>query len=468
MDAAKAGCVKGLRAMNLVRNAFKAYDIRGRVPEELNEDVVYRIGQAYAAVIKPQVVAIGHDIRLTGPAFRDALARGLTDMGCDVIDIGLCGTEEIYFAVSHLQIDGGIMITASHNPQDYNGIKMVKAHSQPISGDTELRAIEELVAGGDLIQPPATAVRGHLRCENLRAAYIQHILSYIDLSLLKPLKIVVNAGHGGAGLIIDELAEHLPFHFIKIQHEPDGTFPHGVPNPLLMDNRAVTAQAVREHKADLGIAWDGDFDRCFLFDEQGNFVEGYYIVGLLSKAFLHKNPGAAIIYDPRLYWNTEEIIRELGGRAVKCKTGHVFIKERMRQEDAVYGGEMSAHHYFKDFAYCDSGMISWLLVVEILCREKLRLGELIGDYQRRYPASGEMNRTVADGKAVLAKIEAAYAEQAAVIDKIDGLSMEFTDWRFNVRLSNTEPLLRLNVESRGDQALMEEKTVELLHFMETI
>lgn len=454
--------------MDLVRNAFKAYDIRGKTPEELNETVVERIGRAYAAVIKPQKVVVGHDIRLTGPVFRDTIVKGLTAMGCDVIDIDLCGTEEIYFAVSHLLVDGGIMITASHNPKDYNGIKMVKAGSRPISGETELREIEKLVVTRAAIMPPAGATNGSVCQASIRPAYVQHLLSYVDTSALKPLKIVVNAGNGGAGLIIDELEKHLPFTFIKIQHEPDGTFPHGVPNPLLVDNRAVTAQAVCEHKADLGIAWDGDFDRCFLFDEQGSFVEGYYVVGLLAKAFLHKNPGAAIIYDPRLSWNTEEIIREAVGRPVKCKTGHVFIKERMRQEDAVYGGEMSAHHYFKDFAYCDSGMISWLLVVGILCREGRRLGELIGDYQQRYPVSGEINRMVVDGQTVLQAVEAAYAGKARVIDKLDGLSMEFAKWRFNLRLSNTEPLLRLNVESRGDRALLEKETTELLRFIETV
>jgi len=273
---------------------------------------------------------------------------------------------------------------------------------------------------------------------------------------------VVNAGNGCAGPILDLLEAQLPFELIKVHHAPDGSFPHGIPNPLLPENRAATAEAVRTHGAIVGLAWDGDFDRCFFFDENGDFVEGYYIVGLLASNILQKVPGARIIHDPRLTWNTIEMVREAGGVPIMSKTGHAFIKERMRKEDAVYGGEMSAHHYFRHFAYCDSGMIPWLLVLELMCREQKTLSQLVGERMARFPASGEINRTVQDPAAVMAAVEKSYADQALQIDHTDGLAIEFERWRFNLRSSNTEPVLRLNVESRGDQALMEEKTREIL------
>ncbi len=443
------------------RKAFKAYDIRGRVPDELNEEVVYRIGKAYIDVLGAKKVVVGHDIRLTGPAFRDALVRGLTERGCDVLDIGLCGTEQIYFAVSHLKLDGGLMITASHNPKDYNGMKLVGRQSRPVGAENGLREIEERVVTGT-VSKQYTGKPGSVMAIDIMDDYVQHLLTYIDRAALKPLKVIVNAGNGGAGAVLDVLEKYLPFQFIKINHEPDGTFPQGVPNPLLPDNREATAQAVRQAGADVGIAWDGDFDRCFFFDEQGHFIEGYYIVGFLAQAFLKRHSGAKILYDPRLTWNTVELVKAAGGIPLPCKTGHVFIKDRMRQEDAVYGGEMSAHHYFKDFFYCDSGMIPWLLVLEILCRSGKPLSALLAERIDRYPASGEINSRVADGLAVLAKLEALCAPGAVRVDKIDGLSIENKTWRFNVRLSNTEPLLRLNVESRGDAVLMQQKTEELL------
>ncbi|CUH94460.1 Phosphomannomutase [Propionispora sp. 2/2-37] len=446
--------------MEISRKAFKAYDIRGKVPEELNEDMIYRIGRAYVAVLGAKKVAVGHDIRLSGPAFRDALVRGLTEGGCDVVDIGLCGTEQIYFAVSHLNLDGGLMITASHNPQDYNGMKLVGRESRPVGVENGLRDIENMVVEGRL--PKVAAVSGRVSHSSIMEAYVAHLLTYIDLAKLKPLKVVVNAGNGGAGAVLDELEKRLPFTFVKVNHEPDGTFPHGVPNPLLPENREATARAVREAGADVGIAWDGDFDRCFFFDERGDFIEGYYIVGFLAQAFLRRQPGAKIIYDPRLTWNTIEIVEKAGGIPVQCKTGHVFIKDRMRQEDAVYGGEMSAHHYFKDFFYCDSGMIPWLLVLELICSSGRAFSELLAERIGCYPASGEINSRVADGPAVLAKLEEIYAPGALRVEKLDGLSIEYDNWRFNVRLSNTEPLLRLNVESRCDKELMQLKTKDLL------
>jgi phosphomannomutase len=449
--------------MKFKRNAFKAYDIRGKVPSELNEEMAYRIGRAYVEIIKAKKVAVGHDIRLSGPSLRDALVKGLTDAGCDVVDIGLCGTEQIYFATFHLKLDGGIMITASHNPQDYNGMKLVRELSKPISGDSGLKDIEDIVFNGAF--PPVVSGTGKISHVEILEDYIAHLLTYIDASVLKPLKIVVNAGNGGAGHIVDALEKFLPCEFIKINHNPDGAFPNGVPNPLLIENRAATAKVVRETGADVGIAWDGDFDRCFLFDEKGEFIEGYYLVGFLAQAFLRNHPGAKIIYDPRLTWNTVEVVEEAGGIPVLSKSGHAFIKERMRKEDALYGGEMSAHHYFKDFSYCDSGMIPWLLVLEIISREGKALSQLMQERTACYPVSGEINNTVADAKAVIKKIEERYAPDALKVEFVDGLSVEFEKWRFNVRMSNTEPVLRLNVESKCDVDLMEQKTKELLQMI---
>ncbi len=448
---------------------FKAYDVRGRVPDQINEDIAYRIGRAYAEIVNPGSVVVGHDIRLTSEALKIATANGLRDGGVDVYDIGLCGTEEIYFATFHAVVDGknmggGIAVTASHNPKDYNGMKFVREGSKPISGDSGLFDIQKL-AEENRFAP--VKKHGNFQSLSTADAYVEHLLSYVDVTKLKPLKIVVNAGNGGAGLVIDRLEKFLPLQFIKVHHDPDGNFPHGVPNPLLEENRAPTIDAVRAHKADLGIAWDGDFDRCFFFDENGEFVEGYYIVGMLAEAFLRKSSsqnqsGERIVHDPRLTWNTIDIVQNLGGTAVQSKTGHAFIKERMRKENAVYGGEMSAHHYFRDFAYCDSGMIPWLLVAQLISASGKSLSQLMQERMAAYPCSGEINRKVKDVKAVLAAIESKYAPAAKDIDRTDGLSMIMGEWRFNVRGSNTEPVLRVNVESRGDIALMQSKTAELL------
>jgi len=446
--------------MNL--SCFKAYDIRGRVPDELNEGIAYRIGRAYAQFLAPKTVAVGRDVRQTSAALCQALVAGLTDGGANVLDIGLCGTEEIYFATFHHRLDGGIMVTASHNPMDYNGMKLVREGSKPISGDSGLHAIRDLVAQDTFAQSTA---KGHVTCEEDKTAYIDHLLGYIDASQLKPFRVVVNAGNGCAGPVVDQLEHALPFEFVKVHHDPDGSFPNGIPNPLLPENRTATADAVKKHYADVGIAWDGDFDRCFLFDEQGNFIEGYYIVGLLAEALVAKHPGARIIHDPRLTWNTIEMVHQAGGVPVQSKTGHAFIKERMRAEDAVYGGEMSAHHYFRDFAYCDSGMIPWLLVLELMSVTGKPLSELVAERMARFPASGEINRRLKDPAAVLKRIEDSYRPDCRHLDFTDGLAMEFEAWRFNVRCSNTEPVMRLNVESRGDQRLMAEKTQEILTLM---
>lgn len=443
-------------------NCFKAYDIRGRLPDELNEDIAYRIGRAFAAYVNPGRVAVGHDIRLSSPAICEALARGIMDEGADVYHIGQCGTEEIYFATSHFEMDGGVVVTASHNPKDYNGMKLVREQSRPISGDTGLNDIRDMVEADAF---GAARHTGSMHRLDHRGAYIDKLLSYVDLGLLAPLKIVVNAGNGGAGEVIDRLESSLPFEFVKLHHEPDGHFPNGVPNPLLVENRAPTVTAIEQSGADLGIAWDGDFDRCFFFDESGRFIEGYYIVGLLAEAFLTRSPHERVVHDPRLTWNTIDIVRRLGGEPVLSKTGHAFIKERLRKENAVYGGEMSAHHYFRDFFYCDSGMIPWLLVTGLMCSKEKTLSALVDERMALFPASGEINRRIAEPAGVLAMIEERYAPAAVAVDHTDGLSVEFPEWRFNIRMSNTEPVMRLNVESRGDRSLMETKTRELLEHM---
>jgi phosphomannomutase len=438
---------------------FKAYDLRGRIPNELNDDVAYRVARGYAQFLNPKRVVVGRDIRLSSAGLTDAVCRGLTDSGVDVYDIGVCGTEGVYFATFDGGFDGGIMITASHNPPDYNGMKFVRDESKPISADNGLEQIRLFAERGEFVAPQRLGAR-HLT--DTTPAYIAHLLSYVDVAALKPLKIVVNAGNGGAGLIIDELEPHLPFTFIKIHHQPDGRFPNGIPNPMLEENRAPTADAIRAHGADFGIAWDGDFDRCFLFDERGGFIEGYYIVGLLAAVLLRGHPGGKVVHDPRLTWNTIEVVKASGGVPVLSKSGHAFIKQRMREVDGVYGGEMSAHHYFRRFAYCDSGMIPWLLVAQRVCETGQKLSALVGERIGLYPVSGELNYRIPDAKAAIAAIEKRYAPQALTLDRTDGVSFEFPDWRFNLRTSNTEPLIRLNVEARGSAQLMQAKTAELL------
>jgi phosphomannomutase len=452
---------------------FKAYDIRGKLGEELNTDIAYRIGRAFAQHTQAKKVVVGGDVRLTSEELKLALANGLMDGGTNVIDLGLCGTEHIYFATSHLNCDGGIVVTASHNPIDYNGMKLVRENSKPISGDTGLFDIKTLAEQNSFSD---VECKGQINSYDITQAYTDHLLTYVDTSnfalLDRPLKLVVNAGNGTAGPALDAIESafkqlQVPVEFIKVYHQPDGNFPNGIPNPLLIENRSATKDAVIKHNADMGIAWDGDFDRCFLFDEQGEFIEGYYIVGLLAENFLAKTMQAntspqKIIHDPRLTWNTIDIVKQSGGQAIQSKTGHAFIKERMRSEDAIYGGEMSAHHYFRDFFYCDSGMIPWLLIAELTCLHKQPLSSLVKARIEAYPSSGEINNKLANPKEAIARVFQCYQADAQIIDKTDGISMEFGDWRFNLRSSNTEPVVRLNVESKGDKALMEDKTQEVL------
>ena len=428
---------------------FKAYDIRGKLGTELNEDIAYKIGRAYGQIYQPKTVVIGADVRLTSESLKQATIQGLNDAGVNVLDLGMTGTEEVYFGAFHLDVQGGIEVTASHNPMDYNGMKLVRENSRPISADTGLKEIQALVESGEFTK---TTVKGSTEKYNILPEFIEHLMTYIDPAKIIPLKLVVNAGNGAAGHVIDAIEGkfktlNVPIKFIKIHHEADGTFPNGIPNPLLVENRDSTRNAVLEHGADMGLAWDGDFDRCFLFDEKGQFIEGYYIVGLLAQAFLLKQSGEKIVHDPRLVWNTLDIAEQYKGETVQSKSGHAFIKQVMREHNAVYGGEMSAHHYFRDFAYCDSGMIPWLLAISVLSETGQSLSSLVEDMIAKFPCSGEINFKVADTQVTIQKIFDHFADQNPVIDQTDGMSLDFGIWRLNVRASNTEPLLRLNIES---------------------
>lgn len=443
--------------------AFKAYDIRGRVPDELNEFLAERIGAAMSTLLDPGPVVLGRDVRLSSPALQAALSRGFRGAGRDVIDIGECGTEEVYFQTDHLKAAGGVMVTASHNPMDYNGMKLVREGARPISGDTGLFDIRDLALSEAELPSGGRGVEKSLIG---KSAYFKRLLQYVKGADLKPLKIVVNAGNGGAGAVIDGLAPHLPFEFIRVHHQPDGRFPNGIPNPLLPENRAATADAVKAHGADMGVAWDGDFDRCFFFDADGRFIEGYYIVGLLAAALLERHPDRKVVHDPRLTWNTIEMVKQAGGVPIMSKTGHAFIKERMRAEDAIYGGEMSAHHYFRDFAYCDSGMVPWLLIAALMSSTKQTLAELVDDRVAKFPCSGEINFRVTDAAGAIQAVRDHYGSQRPELDYTDGLAADFGNWRFSLRSSNTEPLVRLNVESREDASLVADRTAEIRAVLE--
>ena len=451
----------------LDHSPFKAYDLRGRVPESLNPERARAIGLAYIQVIEPAgPVAVGRDMRLSSPAIAEALIDGLNQAGADTVDIGLCGTEVVYHAASRPGMGGGIMVTASHNPADYNGMKMVREEAIPISADTGLKAIESALVEG--IQAPANIAHGHSTHEDVSDDYVKRICRTIEPEAWRPLKIVVNAGNGCAGPFFDRIAARLPLEVIRLHHEPDGHFPNGVPNPLLPDNRTETSRAVRAADADFGIAWDGDFDRCFFFDEDGRFIEGYYLVGLFARTLLERHPGEAVVLDPRLIWNTLELVEQAGGRALINKSGHAFIKERMRAENALYGGEMSAHHYFRDFSFCDSGMLPWLLLAETICNSGQSLAELVDERMRAFPCSGEINFTVPDAPRALETVLNHYRNRNASLDRTDGISLAFERWRFNLRASNTEPVIRLNVETRGDSELLGERVDELTTLIESL
>ncbi|MGO1281784.1 MAG: phosphomannomutase CpsG [Psychrobacter sp.] len=464
-------------------SSFKAYDIRGELGVNLDETIAYRIGRAFAqilfqrynavlasnqahelAALKPKIV-IGSDIRHSSEQLKQAAIKGMIDAGVDVIDLGMTGTEEVYFATSHYQALGGIEVTASHNPINYNGLKLVKEYSKPISADDGLAEIQALAESG---QFTTDSQSGNLQLLTDKGAYIDHVMTFIDTDKLKPLKLVINSGNGSAGPVVDLLIDKLkqaaaPIEVIKLHHTPDGSFPNGIPNPMIEANRVATQQAVLENKADLGIAFDGDFDRCFLFDENGEFIDGSYVVGMLAQAFLNKYPNESIVYDPRVLYNTEAVIKEHNGKAVISKSGHSFIKQVMRDSGAVYGGEMSAHHYFRDFCYCDSGMIPWLLTIELLSITGKTLSELVTGYIAAYPSSGELNfrLTTHDAPTIISAIENKFSTDNPTKSMLDGLSLNFGDWRFNIRASNTEPLIRLNIETRGDKPLLNKKIQEI-------
>lgn len=448
---------------------FKANDIRGRLGTELNEAIAQRIGRAFAEVLGAERVVVGHDPRASSESLFAAVKAGLLDAGVEVLDLGLCGTEEMYHATAYFEADGGIEVTASHNPMDYNGMKMVGRASAPLDPAGAMAQIRALAESGAFAEPkPGGEVRP---AKAARGAYVRSVLSFIDLPVLKPMKILVNAGNGAAGPTFDALAEALskkraPLSFICLNHEPDGRFPNGIPNPLLPENQPMTAQAVLAAGADMGIAWDGDFDRCFLFDHLGRFIPGEYIVGLLAEVFLAKEKGATIVHDPRIIWNTQEIVARLGGKAVMARTGHAYLKQSLRDTGAVYGGEMSAHHYFRDFACCDSGMIPWLLIVELMSRRGVTLADLVSDRMAAFPSSGEINFRVEDAGATVARVLEAMEPRAVAREDTDGLSLDMGDWRFSLRSSNTEPLLRLNVESRGDLGLVAKAVAELRALIE--
>ena len=439
------------------KSCFGAYDIRGIYPEQVNEELAYRIGRFLPGLIGAEKIAVGRDVRLSGRVLQEALEKGLRESGCEVYDIGLCGTEMIYFAVPYLELDGGIMITASHNPKEYNGMKFVGRGAAPL--DKEL--FKELERQVREEEPPQPKEEGSFHQSDVLESYVEKMLSYVDVAALKPYKVVVNAGNGCAGPVLEAMEKRLPFELVKLDCQPDGNFPQGVPNPLLPENQAATAEAVKKHGADFGVAWDGDFDRCFLYDEQGRFIDSCYMVGFLAEAFLAKEPGAGIVYDPRAVYSIEDTINSCGGKPIISKGGHVFFKRKMRETGAVYGGEMSAHHYFRDFNFCDSGMIPWLLVAELLSESGKKLSELLDERKKRFPVSGEINLQVEDARSALETLEKTHTAEGQA-SKLDGLSVDMGNWRFNLRASNTEPLLRLNVESRGDRQLCRDKVKELI------
>ncbi len=467
-------------------HSFKAYDIRGELGVNLDEAIAYRIGRAFAQILyrryhaitdtqthdmlelQPAIV-IGSDIRHSSEQLKQATIKGIIDAGVDVIDLGMSGTEEVYFATSHYQALGGIEVTASHNPINYNGLKLVKEQSKPISADDGLAEIQALAESGQFTTDNPS---GKLQLLTDKSAYINHVMTFIDVDKLKPLKLVINSGNGSAGPVVDLLIDKLvqagaPVEIITLHHTPDGSFPNGIPNPMIEANRLATQQAVLENKADLGIAFDGDFDRCFLFDENGSFIDGSYIVGMLAQAFLNKYANESIVYDPRVIYNTEAVIEAHNGNAVISKSGHSFIKQVMRDSGAVYGGEMSAHHYFRDFFYCDSGMIPWLLTIELLSITGKTLSELVTGYIAAYPSSGERNfhLTTHDAPTIIRDIEEKFSDQNPLKSTLDGLSLDFGEWRFNLRASNTEPLIRLNIESRGNKTLLNTKIQDIQHWL---
>lgn len=451
-------------------SCFKAYDVRGELDVNLDNAIAYRIGRAFAQYLNDgkenPVIVVGSDIRPSSESLKQSAIDGITDAGVDVIDLGMVGTEEVYFATSHYGAIGGIEVTASHNPINYNGLKMVRKNSRPISADTGLADIRTIAERGEFV----VADKGRVTLNTDKTAYIDKLMSFTDTAKFTPKKIVVNSGNGSAGPVVDELQKRLGdnIELIKVHHTPDGSFPNGIPNPMIIANQKATSDAVIAYGADFGVAFDGDFDRCFLFDEHGRFIEGSYIVGMLAEVFLKKHQGESIVYDPRVIYNTENVIAQNGGTPAISKSGHSFIKQVMRETGAIYGGEMSAHHYFRDFAYCDSGMIVWLLVIELLSVTGKTLSELVNGHINDFPSSGELNFRLGQKTAseIGELLEQKYHALNPTKNTLDGLSLDFGNWRFNLRSSNTEPLIRLNVETKGDKELLKERTDEILTILD--
>lgn len=444
---------------------FKAYDIRGELGVNFDVTIAYRIGRAVGQHFGAGTVVMGRDARKTSPELAESVARGVCDAGLSVLDLGMAGTEEMYWAVTEFNSVAGIEVTASHNPINYNGIKIVKSASRPLDDADDFQIIKHLAEVADWTEGPGVLDIKDISVE-ARTKYVRQVLSFIDLGTLRPLRVVINSGNGAAGPTFDAIARELglhgsPIEFIRVHHEPDYTFPNGIPNPILPENHSATGDIVLREGADLGVAFDGDFDRCFFFDESGRFVPGEYVVGLLASIFLDRELGAKIVHDPRVVWNTQDIVSERAGIAVQSMTGHAFIKETMRSTGSVYGGEMSAHHYFRDFAYCDSGMVPWLLIVELISKSGFSLGDWVSDRFDRFPSSGEINFTVKDAVTTIARVNEAYKSKALSINDMDGLSFDFGSWRFNIRQSNTEPLVRLNIETRGNTSKLEQRISEL-------
>ena len=443
---------------------FKAYDIRGQLDVEMDASIAYRIGRAVSQHFKARLLVVGWDARETSPELAKSLAQGAQDAGTDVINIGLAGTEEVYWAVTEFSACAGIEVTASHNPINYNGMKIIKSGSRPLDGIIDFQAIKELAETEEWVLSKSLGSVIE-KSKIARLKYVERILSFINVSALNPLKVIVNAGNGAAGPTIDAIVKELEkqgaqLELIRIKHEPDCSFPNGIPNPLLTESHPEMEERVKRESGDLGIAFDGDYDRCFFFDETGKFVSSEYVVGLLASIFLDKEYGARIVHDPRVVFNTRDIVNDKGGVAIQSKTGHVIKKQKMRESDAIYGGEISAHHYFRDFAFCGSGMIPWLLIVELISTSGKSLGALMEHRSKCFSSSGEHNFKVSDADQVIASIIANYSN-GAHLDMMDGVSLTFEDWRLNVRKSNTESLVRLNIESRGNRKIIKNKLKQI-------
>jgi phosphomannomutase len=438
---------------------FKAYDVRGIYPEELDEEGAYAIGRAYVEEFEPRRIAVGHDMRLSSPVMTEAVMRGAAESGADVIDLGLVGTEMVYFAVGELGLDGGIAVTASHNPKEYTGMKIVRRGALPVGGDSGLldiraRAISDAGARHE------TGPVGTITQEDIWPAFVERVLSFIDVSALKPLRVVIDAANGMAGAMLPPVLERLPVDVVRHFFEPDGSFPNHEPNPLLPENREFIVGEVTEEGADLGVAFDGDADRCFFVDDTGEFVPGDFVTALLAQSILEKEPGAKILYDVRASWAVPETIRRAGGVPLVNRVGHAFFKHRMREEGAVFGGEVSGHYYFRDFSQADSGVIPFLLMLELLSKRGEKLSETLRPFRERYFITGEINTPVADVALKLQELKERFGAEGKV-SHLDGLSVDAEDWHMNVRPSNTEPLLRLNLEALSPE-LMERKRDEVL------